>query len=78
MPYREAAGVLTHMLPLDAGNGCETLRRHTLKIGEGLRKDAVVKPETAASAIAVTLDSTFIRSCEEGVGGWPMRQRSAL
>jgi hypothetical protein len=26
----------------------------------------VVRPETTASAIAVTLDSTFIRSCEDG------------
>jgi hypothetical protein len=26
----------------------------------------VIRPETAASAIAITLDSTFIRSCEDG------------
>jgi len=66
MPYREAADVLAQMLPLDAGKGCETLRRHTLKVGETLQNAAISKPETAASAIAVTLDSTFIRSCEEG------------
>ncbi len=66
MPYREAADVLAQMLPLDAGNGCETLRRRTLKVGEALRNVAVSRPETAASAIAVTLDSTFIRSCEDG------------
>jgi hypothetical protein len=66
MPYREAADVLAQMLPLEAGKGCETLRRHTLKVGATLQNEAVSKPETAASAIAVTLDSTFIRSCENG------------
>ena len=66
MPYREAADVLAQMLPLDAGKGCETLRRHTLKVGETLQNEAVSRPETAASAIAVTLDSTFVRSCEDG------------
>jgi hypothetical protein len=37
-----------------------------LKIGAALRNCAATKPETASSAIVVTLDSTFIRSCEEG------------
>jgi hypothetical protein len=31
-----------------------------------LRNDAVARPETMPSAIVVTLDSTFIRSCEDG------------
>ncbi len=66
MPYREAADVLAQMLPLDAGKGCETLRRRTLKVGEVLRNEAVSRPETAASAIDTSLDSTFIRSCEDG------------
>jgi hypothetical protein len=66
MPYRVAADVLERMFPVDAGNDPETLRCHTLKIGEALRNDAVVKPEPAASSITVTLDSTFIRSCEDG------------
>jgi hypothetical protein len=66
MPYREAADVLAQMLPLDAGKSCETLRRHTLKIGEALRNAVVSRPETAASAIDASLDSTFIRSCEDG------------
>jgi len=43
-----------------------TLRRHTLKVGEALGECAAVRPETPASAIMVTLDSTFIRSCENG------------
>ena len=66
MPYRVAAGVLTHLLPVDAGTSPETLRGHTLKIGEPLREAPAVKPATAASAITVTVDSTFIRSREEG------------
>jgi len=66
MPYRVAADVLKQVFPVDAGKDPETLRRHTLKIGEALRNEAVVRPETAAPAIDVTLDSTFIRSCEDG------------
>jgi len=66
MPYRVAAGVLTHLLPVDAGTSPETLRGHTLKIGERLREAPAVKPATAASAITVTVDSTFIRSCQDG------------
>jgi hypothetical protein len=66
MPYREAADVLAQMLPLDAGKSCETLRRHTLKIGKSLRNAVVSRPETEASAIDTSLDSTFIRNCEDG------------
>jgi hypothetical protein len=63
MPYRVAADLLKQVFPVDAGKDPETLRRHTLKIGEALRVDAVTRPEMAAAAVAVTLDSTFIRSC---------------
>ena len=65
MTYRVAADVMAQMFPLDAGNDPETLRGHTLKIGADLRDQAAVQPETAAPAIAVSLDSTFIRSCEK-------------
>jgi len=65
MTYRVAAGVLEHMFPVDAGKSHETLRHHTLKLGERLQDRAVDKPATAA-AIAISLDSTFIRSCEDG------------
>ena len=44
----------------------ETLRRHTLRTGEALGDCAPTRPGTAASAIVVTLDSTFIRSCVDG------------
>jgi len=65
MTYRTAADVLGQIFPVDAGAHHETLRRHTLKVGEALGECATIRPETAASAIVVTLDSTFIRSCAE-------------
>jgi hypothetical protein len=65
LPYRVAAGVLEQLLPLDAGTDPETLRAQTLKIGEDLRDAAPAEPATAAAAITVSVDSTFIRSCEE-------------
>ena len=54
------------MFPVDAGKHYETLRRHTLKVGEELGDYVPTRPETAVSAIVVTSDSTFIRSCAEG------------
>src|SRR6201997_5761045 len=66
MTYRTAADLLGQMFPVDAGKHPETLRRHALKVGEALGNCAATRPETAASAIVVTLDSTFIRSCEDG------------
>src|SRR3954451_2985260 len=66
MPYRVAAGVLEHLLPIDAGIDPETLRACTLKVGEDLRDATPAEPATAAAAITLTLDSTFIRSCEDG------------
>src|SRR5271156_1316848 len=66
LPYRVAAGVLTHLLPVDGGTSPETLRSHTLKIGEQLRVAAAGEQAAAASSITVTVDSTFIRSCDDG------------
>ena len=66
MTYRTAADLLEQLFPVDAGKHHETLRRHTLKVGEALGGCAAVRPEAAASASAVTLASTFIRSCVEG------------
>jgi hypothetical protein len=66
MPYRVATGVLAHLLPVEAGKSPETLRGHTLRLGEQLRDAAAVKPATAASTITITLDSTFIRGCHDG------------
>src|SRR5208283_110928 len=52
MPYREAADVLAQMLPLDAGKGCETLRRHTLKVGEGtVSKLGVLRPRSPVAGV---------------------------
>jgi hypothetical protein len=67
MTYRTAAELLAQVLPVNAGADPETLRRHTFKIAEQLPAQAATKPPTTdAEAIVVTLDSTFIRSCEAG------------
>ncbi|HTR16254.1 MAG TPA: ISKra4 family transposase [Acetobacteraceae bacterium] len=66
MTYRTAAALLGQMFPVDAGTDPETLRRHTFKVAEELSMQATAKPATPAKAIAVTLDSTFIRGCEDG------------
>ncbi|MGF7213609.1 hypothetical protein GGE65_008255 [Skermanella aerolata] len=66
MPYRIAAGLLELLLPIDAGISHESLRGRTLKFGEALRDAAALEPTTTVPAITLSLDSTFIRSCEEG------------
>ena len=66
MTYRTAADLMEQMFPVDAGKHPETLRRHALKVGEALGDCAEARPEVAASAVMITLDSTFIRSCEKG------------
>ncbi len=64
--YRVAAGVLAHLLPVAATTSHETLRSRTLAIGERLRDADTVKPVPPASAITLSLASTFVRSCHEG------------
>jgi len=66
MTYRTAADLLAQMFPVDAGTDPETLRRHTLKTGKALGECAAARSGTVASAVVITLDSTLIRSCEEG------------
>jgi hypothetical protein len=44
MPYRVAAGLLAHLLPVATGRSPETLRGHTLKAGAPLRDAATVGP----------------------------------
>ena len=61
MPYRVAADLLQHLLPIDAGKSPETLRSHTLQVGKRLSDAVAEKPPVAAGAITVSLDSTFIR-----------------
>jgi len=61
-----AAELLEQLFPVDAGTDPETFRRQTLKVGETLAERDAIRPETAAPAIAVTLDSTFVRNCEVG------------
>jgi len=66
MPYRVAADVLQHLLPIEAGTSPETLRSHTREVGKRLADAMAKKPLSAAAAITVTLDSTFIRSHDNG------------
>jgi hypothetical protein len=66
MPFRVAADVLQHLLPIDAGKSAETLRSHTLQVGKRLGDTAAEPPPAAAAAITISLDSTFIRSREDG------------
>ena len=66
MPYRVAADLLQHVLPIDAGTSPETLRSYTLQVGKRLGDAAAEKPAIAASAITMSLDSTFIRSRDDG------------
>ena len=65
MTYRTAAALLGQMFPVDAGQDPETLRRHTFKVAETLPMPAALKSATPAEAITLTLDATFIRSCED-------------
>ena len=67
MTYRTAAEVLAQVFPVDAGADPETLRRRTFKTAEALPTHTAPEPlPTGAEAIVVSLDSTFIRSCEAG------------
>jgi hypothetical protein len=56
MPYRLAASVLTHFLPVDAGTSPETLRSHTLKIGAQPDAAPAIEPTTGATSMTVTVD----------------------
>ena len=67
MPYRVAAGVLEHLLPVDAGIHSETLRGCTLEARRGTTgRRRRPSRQLPAATITLTLDSTFIRSCEDG------------
>ena len=48
MTYRVAADVLAQMFPVSVGNDAETLRCHTLNIGQALRDQSIPNPATAA------------------------------
>ena len=65
MPYRVAADVMQHLLPISAGRSPETLRSHTLQIGKLLGDATAQTLPAAASALSVSLDSTFIRGRED-------------
>src|SRR4051812_48746992 len=68
LTYRTAAALLGQMFPVAAGQDPETLRRHIFKIAKTLAMMSAAEAPVSvdAQAIVVTLDSTFIRSCEDG------------
>ena len=70
MPYRLAAGVLQHLLPVEAGKSPETLRGHTLKAGEQLRDGAAVKQAAAASTVTVTWTRPSFVAATTASGIW--------
>jgi hypothetical protein len=70
LPYRVAAGVLEHLLPVEAGKGPETLRAHTRRAGERLRSTAAVKPAAAASTITVTFTQPSFAAVATASGTW--------
>jgi hypothetical protein len=70
LTYRTAADLLGQVFPVDAGMAHETWRRHTFRIAEELPAPATAKPATPAETITVTLDATFIRSCEAASAIW--------
>jgi hypothetical protein len=65
LPYRGAAELVQHLLPVDAGKSAETLRCHALALGQWLGEAAATQPPAEATAITVTLDSTFIRGRDD-------------
>src|ERR1700727_2196253 len=65
MPYRVAADLQQHLLPADAGKSPETLRSHTLLVGEQLGDATTEKPRAGGASIMISLDSTFICSRED-------------
>ena len=66
MSYRSAAAVLKALLPIEGGGRPETFRNHTLRTGEDLRRSPLPVPPAASAELSVSVDSTFIRSCEPG------------
>lgn len=83
LTYCVATGVLAHLLPVAAGTSHETLRGRTLKLGEQLRHATAGIPEPAivaaapASAITLSLGSTYIRSYHAGEGHLEVRVGNA-
>lgn len=65
LPYRGAAELLQHLLPVEGGRSAKTFRSHTLALGERLGQAAAMRPPAEAAAITVTLDSTFIRGRDD-------------
>jgi hypothetical protein len=68
MPHRVAADVLQYLMPIDAGTSPESMRSHTLQVGQQLGGAVAAKAPAAAATITISMDSTFIRGREDGEG----------
>ncbi|MFL5283830.1 MAG: hypothetical protein ACJ8AW_23265 [Rhodopila sp.] len=63
---------MQHLLPIDAGRSPETLRSHTLEVGQQLADAVAETPLAGATAITISLDSTFIRHGKRWRGHAPI------
>jgi hypothetical protein len=70
MPYRVAADVMQHLLPIDASRSPETLRSHTLQVGKRLGDAAAEKPQAAATAITISLDQPSYAAAKTANATW--------
>jgi hypothetical protein len=66
MTYRAAAALLGQMFPVNAGGIPRRCAVIFFKVAEQLSMQATTKTPVNTKAIVVTLDSTFIRGCEDG------------
>ena len=66
LTYRVAAGVLAHLLPLETGTSPEIFRGHAIRVADQLRDVATGQCASAAPALDISLDATFVRSRHEG------------
>lgn len=56
MPDRVAAELLQYLLPIDAGRSPETMRSHTLQIGQQLGDAVAAQAPAAAATVTLSLD----------------------
>jgi hypothetical protein len=67
MPFRVAADVLQHVLPIDAGKSPATMRSHTLRVGKQLADAAAEKaglrrPDARLGLCRNLLSASWLRS----------------
>jgi len=72
LPYRRARALLAEFLPLGKPQTVETLRQRTLRVGDRLEREAVVraesKPRVAAKSISLSIDGGHVRAARQYQG----------